>query len=70
MGIWVQQIFPEKYEIKSYISKCLKTVGWNFKCTFTNLGWSIKPFDSTIGLNIHFIGHSFDFIGQPVIQRI
>lgn len=39
-----------------------------FSCTFMNHGLSIASFRSVIGLNIHFIGFNFDFIGQREIS--
>lgn len=30
----------------------------------------LNHFKSTVGLNIHFVGCNFDFIGQPVVQKV
>lgn len=47
-----------------------KARSWKFaSVSKLQLGLSIRSFKSTAGLNIHFIGHNFDFIGQPVLRE-
>ena len=45
-----------------------RLTGEIFSCTLMSLGLSITSFKSTVGLNIHFIGYNFDFIGQREIH--
>lgn len=45
-----------------------RLTGEIFSCTLMSLALSITSFKSIVGLNIHFIGYNFDFIGQREIH--